>query len=119
MQKRHLIVIGMLIIGIFLIGLEIQYLSSMDDDMLKSYEYKGVIVDKGKEEPTSGYKSSRDAVYYVILKEDRKGKTMRINVKVPVYYELEKGERATFNLTNREVNFAGNTDDIEHNLYGE
>lgn len=115
--KQQLIKLGIILIGCLLIVLEIWYLSSMDDDTYKMYQYKGIVQDKGKEEPTSGYKSSNDAVYYIILKEDREGKTMRINVKVPVYYDLEIGERATFNLTNREVFYSGNTDNMDFNLY--
>lgn len=79
--------------------------------------YKGVIVGKGYEPPTSGYKSSRDAKYYVLLKEDSLGKVIRIDVTIPAYYEIKEGYIIRFNLSNYDLWRYGNTTDRSKSLY--
>ncbi len=83
----------------------------------KEYMYSGIIVDKGYEAPTSGYKSSREASYFLMMKEDSSGKTIRIKVTIPTWYSLDKGKRATFKLSNWDLYYSGNTTDMSKNLY--
>lgn len=81
--------------------------------------YSGVIVGKIYEAPTSGYKSHTDAEYYLLLKEDRQGKVIRIYVLVPMYYQYDIGKRAAFTLSNGQLYGSGNIPDWSKNLYGE
>lgn len=84
----------------------------------KEYSYCGIILDKGYEPPTSGYKSHHDAVYYVIMKENVSGKGIRVNVNVPTYYSLNKGSNTCFTISNYSLYYYGNTQDKSKNLYG-
>ena len=81
------------------------------------HTYKGVIVGKGYEPPTSGHKSSRDATYYVLLKEDSLGKVIRINVTIPAYYEIQEGYKMSFKIENYDLWRYGNTTDRTKSLY--
>lgn len=84
----------------------------------RKYKYSGIIVDKGYEEPTSGHKSSTNARYYIMMKEDSSGKVIRINVTIPTWYSLDKDDRTTFELSNWHLYYNGNTTDCSKNLYG-
>jgi len=92
-------------------------LCSCSFDEPVKYKYKGVIVGKGYEPPTSGHKSNRDATYYVLLKEDSLGKVIRINVTIPAYYEIKEGYKIQFNLSNYDLWSYGNTTDRSKSLY--
>lgn len=71
-------------------------------------QYCGVVIQKGYEGPTSGYKSVQDPVYFIILKVDSVNKAIRVNVTVPTYYSLEQGGRACFNLSEFDIRYYGN-----------
>jgi len=88
-------------------------------DIEKEYLYCGEIVNRGYEAPTSGYKKSRDPVYYVMMREDKSKQVIRIQVTVPTWYSLDSGKRACFKLSNWELYNLGNTTDVNKNLYGE
>lgn len=83
----------------------------------KEYTYNGTIVSHGYEAPTSGYKSSRDAKYYLMMREDSMSRIIRINVTVPTWHDLKDGDRATFILSNWDLYRSGNTTDKTKNLY--
>jgi len=85
---------------------------------LATTKYKGVVVDKGYELPTSGYKSHTDPKYIIYMKEDITQKVIRVEVKVPVYFSLNKGDRTEFELSNPAMYKSGNTDSPNDNLYG-
>ena len=89
------------------------------DDQLATTKYKGVVVNKGYELPTSGYKSHTDPKYIIYMKEDITQKVIRVEVKVPVYFSLNKDDRAEFELSNPQMFKFGNTDSPNDNLYGE
>jgi len=55
----------------------------------KEKRYCGTVVEKGKEEPTSGYKSKRDATYFIIMRTDSCNQTIRVNVTVPTFYNAK------------------------------
>ena len=61
MKLRQIIGIS---IAIILIAGIVIHAQKMHDVLWKTYTYRGVIVEKGKEDPTSGYKTSTDAKYY-------------------------------------------------------
>jgi hypothetical protein len=88
------------------------FIISCDDRTEKNY--CGTIVDKGYEAPTSGYKSKRDPVYFVIMKVDSINKNIRINVTIPTYYELNNGDRTCIELTGFEMRKFGNTSKPQH-----
>jgi len=48
-------------------------------------QYCGEVVSRGYDEPTSGYKTHTDPVYYVIIKLYN-GYRIRVDVDVPTYY---------------------------------
>jgi hypothetical protein len=92
---------------------------SFYDDQLATTKYKGVVVNKGYELPTSGYKSSTNTKYIIYMREDVTQKVIRVEVKVPVYFSLNKDDRAEFELSNPQMFKFGNTDSPNNNLYGE
>jgi hypothetical protein len=71
-------------------------------------KYCGEIIQKGYEGPTSGYKSSRDANYFVILKVDSINTGIRVDVTVPTFYGLKEGDRTCFTLTEGSLGSYGN-----------
>ena len=100
-----------------LLMLSLFFLVSCRFDKSKEYHYSGTIVSKGYEAPTSGYKSSRNSIYYVMMREDKSGKVIRVNVTVPTWYSLNKNDRTGFVLSNWSLYYAGNTTDNTKNLY--
>ena len=91
---------------------------SFYDDQLATTKYKGVVVNKGYELPTSGYKSSTNTKYIIYMREDITQKVIRVEVKVPVYFSLNKDDKTEFELSNPEMYKLGNTDSQNNNLYG-
>jgi hypothetical protein len=91
---------------------------SFYDNQLTPTKYKGIVVDKGYELPTSGYKSHTDPKYIIYIREDITQKVIRVEVKVPVYFSLKKDDKAEFELSNPEMYEFGNTENKNHNLYG-
>ena len=89
------------------------------DHQFTTTKYKGVVVNKGYELPTSGYKSSTNTKYIIYMREDVTQKVIRVEVKVPVYFSLNKDDRAEFELSNPQMFKFGNTDSPNNNLYGE
>ena len=89
------------------------------DDQFTTTKYKGVVVDKAYELPTSGYKSHTDPKYIIYMREDITQKVIRVEVKVPVYFSLNKDDKTEFELSNPEMYKLGNTDSQNDNLYGE
>lgn len=87
--------------------------------MNKEYRYSGIVVEKGIEGPTSGYKTQTDTKYFVIYREEKTNQCIRVNTTIPCYYSLNKGQRVSFTLSNREMNNLGNTTTKTKNLYGE
>ena len=100
-----------------LIILSICFLSSCSRDGAKEYHYTGTVISKGYEEPTSGYKSHKNAVYYIMMREDKSGKVIRVNVTVPTWYSLKENNRTGFVLSNWDLYYSGNTTDMTKNLY--
>lgn len=100
-----------------LIIISLFFLVSCKRDGAKEYHYSGSVVSKGYEAPTSGYKSNRDAVYYIMMREDKSGKVIRVNVTVPTWYSLNEGQRTGFVLSNWDLYYTGNTIDCTKNLY--
>lgn len=79
--------------------------------------YTGVLVDRIYEPPTSGYKSSRDPVYSIFMREKITGKVMRVNVNIPTYYDFKKGKVVSFKISNMNMYSLGNTSNARKNLY--
>jgi hypothetical protein len=52
------------------------------------------------------------------MREDVTQKVIRVEVKVPVYFSLNKDDRAEFELSNPQMYKFGNTDSPNDNLYG-
>jgi hypothetical protein len=88
------------------------------DDQIAITKYKGVVVNKGYELPTSGYKSSTNTKYIIYMREDVTQKVIRVEVKVPVYFSLNKGDKTEFELSNPQMFKFGNTNSPNDNLYG-
>ncbi len=88
------------------------------DHQFTTTKYKGVVVEKTYEQPTSGYRSHTDPKYIIYMKEDITHKVIRVDVKVPVYFSLNKGDKAEFELSNPQMYRLGNTDNQNDNLYG-
>ena len=101
---------------IILVGL-ICVFTSCKPDGSKERLYTGVIISKGYEAPTSGYKSEQDAKYFVLMREDSLGKVIRVNVTIPTYYSLNEGQRTGFILSNWVLYYSGNTINMRKNLY--
>jgi len=97
--------------------LSLFFLVSCTRDGAKEYHYSGSVISKGYEAPTSGYKSSQDAVYYIMMREDKSGKVIRVVVTVPTWYSLKEGDRTGFVLSNWDLYYSGNTTDMTKNLY--
>lgn len=104
-----------LIIGLALLMVSCENLNNRD----KETKYCGVVVEKGYDAPSSGYKSHTDPEYLIYLREDRTHKVIRVEVNVPTYYDLSVGKRTCFTLKNWQLNHCGNTNDSNKNLYGE
>jgi len=94
-------------------------LYSTQKPFLKETKYSGVVTSKLYEPPTSGYKSSKNAEYWVFLKENKKGLVIRVRVSVPTYHDLDIGDRCTFNIKNGSMYDYGNTSNARKNLYNE
>jgi len=99
--------------------LSLFFLVSCTRDGAKEYHYLGSVVSKGYEAPTSGYKSSRDPVYYIMMREDKSGKVIRVEVTVPTWHSLNEGDRTGFVLSNWNLYYSGNTSDMTKNLYNQ
>lgn len=84
---------------------------------MDEYTYNGTVISHGYEPPSSGYKSSQDAKYFIYMREDVSGKVIRINVTIPDYHRLKDGGRASFTLSNRMLYRFGNTVNMNKNLY--
>jgi len=80
--------------------------------------YKGTVVDKHYVDPSAGYKSHQEEEYQIYMREDVTQKVIKVNTNVPTYYNLEKGSRVAFNLSNVDMYYLGNTSDPSLNLYG-
>jgi hypothetical protein len=80
--------------------------------------YKGTVVDKHYVDPSVGYKSSQEEQYQIYMREDVTQKVIKVNTNVPTYYNLEKGSRVAFKLSNVDMYALGNTSDPSLNLYG-
>ena len=80
--------------------------------------YKGTVVDKHYVDPSAVYKSYQEEEYQIYMREDVTQKVIKVNTNVPTYYNLEKGSRVAFQLSNRDMYILGNTSDPELNLYG-
>lgn len=107
---------AIIIILIFELGL-ISFIIYDKQQQSKEYKYCGFIITKGYEQPTSGYKANRDAVYYVIMKENVSGKAIRVNVNVPTFYSLDAGSNTCFTLSNMSLYKCGNTQNSSKNLF--
>lgn len=92
-------------------------LISCECECAREYMYSGTIVSRGYESPTSGYKSSTKAKYFVMMREDSSQQVIRINVTVPLYHRLKDSSRASFMLSNWDLYYSGNTTDYTKNLY--
>ena len=88
------------------------------DYQFTTTKYKGVVVDKVYESPTSGYRTHTDPKYIIYMREDMTQKVIRVEVKVPVYFSLKKDDKAEFELSNPEMYKLGNTDSPDDDLYG-
>lgn len=77
-------------------------------------KYCGLVVSKGYEPPTSGYKSKQDANYFIIIKDKDCGKNIRIETTVPIYYELEVGSYVCFSLNAWQLRDYGNVTELKH-----
>ena len=80
--------------------------------------YKGIVVDKHYVDPSAGYKSHQEEEYQIYIREDVTQKVIKVNTNVPSYYDLNKGDRTAFKLSNMDMYILGNTSDPELNLYG-
>lgn len=109
------IMIFMLICGAIGYGM-IYYL---ERNYRKEYTYTGEVVGKLYEAPTSGRKASTPSKYYILLKENRTDKVIRVLVNIPTYYGLNDGDKTSFKLSNSQMYHYGNTTDGSLNLYGE
>jgi hypothetical protein len=92
-------------------------LRSIQQDNIRAKEtkdYCGIIIDKGSDPPSSGYKSSRDAQYWVVIIDEDIHQAIRIHVTPGCFYSEEKGKRVCFALSGREMEDYGNTNDYKH-----
>ena len=80
--------------------------------------YKGVVVDKHYVDPSAGYRSNQEEQYLIYIREDITKKVIKVQVNVPTYYDLEKGSRTAFKLSNIDMYVLGNTSSSNTNLYG-
>ena len=79
--------------------------------------YKGTVIDKHYVDPSAGYKSHQEEEYQIYMREDVTQKVIKVNTNVPTYYNLEKGSRVAFSLSNYDMYVLGNTSDPQLNLY--
>jgi hypothetical protein len=93
---------------IIMLGSFIYFSIKQNSHGSETRNYCGPIIEKGKEDPTSGYKSSTDAVYYLIMKDTQCNKTIRVEVNVPTYYNNEIGQNVCFELDRRDMCHYGN-----------
>lgn len=80
--------------------------------------YKGVVVDRHYVDPSAGYRSNQEEQYQIYMREDVTKQVIKINTNVPTYYNLKKGSRTAFKLSNMDMYQLGNTRDPQKNLYG-
>lgn len=85
----------------------------------KEYTYTGTVIQHVYEPPTSGYKSYTDSRYWILMRENKSNKVIKILVNVPTYYSLNDGEITSFTIKNSSLHEYGNTSNWEKNLYGE
>lgn len=52
-----------------------------------------------------------------MMREDKSGKVIRVNVTIPTWYSLPEGTRTGFVLSNRTLYHTGNTINGAKNLY--
>lgn len=74
----------------------------------KEKRYCGKIIEKGYDHPTSGYKTSADPVYYIIMNVDSADIAIRVHLTIPAYYSFNVGDNACFQLTEQELSNYGN-----------
>ncbi len=103
--KILIIVVPLLL---FLYGFIIYKAIKINNENKETRTYCGLIIERGKEEPTSGYKSHSDAVYFLIMRDRESNKNIRIEVTVPTYYSCEIGTNTCFELELREFRNYGN-----------
>lgn len=70
--------------------------------------YQGIVIEKGCDPAKIGYKSHRNAIYYLILKDQECNCSIRIHVTVPTYYKFKQGDRAIFVLDEQDLGRYGN-----------
>ena len=81
------------------------------------YRYTGKVSRIAYDPPTSGQHYSTDPVYYIFMKEKLSGKTMRVNISIPLWGEMVVGKEVSFDLTNGQMNGYGNTSSFRENWY--
>jgi hypothetical protein len=70
--------------------------------------YCGKVIELGKENPTSGYKSSHDARYFVVFIDRDCNKHIRVDCTVPTFFSLSIGENVCFELNKLDLQRYGN-----------
>ena len=85
----------------------------------KEYTYTGTVTQHLYEPPTSGYKSITDAKYWILMRENKNNKVIRVKVTIPTYYSLNDGDVTSFTIKNITMYRYGNTIDWNKNLYEE
>jgi hypothetical protein len=80
--------------------------------------YKGTVIDKHHVDPITSYRSESPEMFQIFMREDITQQVIKIHTNVPTYYNLEKGSRVSFRLSNYEMYSLGNTTDPTVNLYG-
>ena len=115
-------ILGFLVVimsGILILAIFHGFIHWTQKPYIKETKYSGIVTGKLYEPPSSGYKSKKDAEYWVLFKENRKGLIIRIRVSVPTYYDLNVGDKCTFILKNITMYHYGNTTSPRKNLYNE
>ena len=74
----------------------------------KEKRYCGKVIDKGYDPQSSGYKTSSDPEYFIILLVDSINLSIRVNVTIPTYYSINKNDHECFMLNESELSSYGN-----------
>jgi hypothetical protein len=77
-------------------------------------EYCGIVIDKGYDPPSSGYKTHLEERYWMIILDKDIHKAVRVHVTPACYYSNNLGSNVCFILTGGEMEYYGNTDNFEH-----
>lgn len=72
--------------------------------------YNGTVTEVGYESNEGYYKHFGNPKYYILLRVDSINMAIRINVTVPFWSSLHKGDRASFSLSRRDLEEYGNGD---------